>query len=235
MANKITKLMLNWEEYEIREYQEWGWQPWVNTVAYYPLTSFFTVNDIVGNYNLTNTWDVSFGTYQWVNCAYFNWTTNSQLYNTSLSFPSYPTQTVLVWMYIDWTGNIYQTIYHIWTTPQNWWLGSWYKQSNTSLSLSSWAVRYESTKAWNLNWSWHLLTNVTNWNSSIQYIDGQQYQTFTNSLSATQTWLYIGWAHNRQSERLTGYESELIIEDKARTSQEISDYFNQTKSLYGIN
>lgn len=236
MANKITKLMLNWEEYEIREYQGW-WKPWANTVAYYPLTSFFNVNDIMGNYNLTNRWNVSFGTYQWQDCAYFNWTTNSQLYNTSLSFQAYPEQTVLVRMYTTSTSHVYQILYHIWTAGPNWKLGSWYNyyfNSAPTLAISSWSEGYESTKVWDLNWSWHLVANVTNWTSSIQYLDGVLYQSFTNSLSATQTWLYVWGAEGSTAERLTGYESELIIENKARTAQEITDYYNQTKSLYWI-
>ena len=48
------------------------WKPWSNTIAYYPLTSTTTVNDMSGNNrNLTNH-SVSFNTYDWVNCAYFN-------------------------------------------------------------------------------------------------------------------------------------------------------------------
>ena len=45
--------------------------PWSSTIAYYPLNSSTTVNDMSGNgYTLTNDW-ASFWTYGWVDCAYF--------------------------------------------------------------------------------------------------------------------------------------------------------------------
>lgn len=209
------------------------WKPWANTVAYYPLTSITTTTDSQWTYNLTNGGNVVFGTYQWVDCASFNGTSSSMLSNTSLSFPSSPTQTVSVWMYISWTGNVYQTIYHIWTTSRTWKLWSWFYY-NTWLSISSWYGWYESIKAWNVNWAWHLLTNVTNWTSSVQYLDGVEYQSFTNSLTNTQTQLRVGWAQSSSSERLTWYLSNLIVENKARTAQEVTDYYNQTKWDYWL-
>lgn len=209
------------------------WQPWANTIAYYPLKS--NTNDYSWNwYNLTNLWNVTFGTYQWVNCAIFNGTSNSQLYNTSISYSAYPTQTVAVWIYVTWTSSgVYQTIYHIGTAIRYWKLGTWFNY-NTWLCLWSWDGQYESVKAWNINWAWHLLVNVTSGSSSVQYLDWVEYQTFTNSLSYTQTWLYVWWAQSTSAERLTWYESELILENKARTAQEITDYYNLTKWDYWL-
>lgn len=210
------------------------WTPWSNTIAYYPLTSSTTTTDQKWTYNLTNAWNVVFWTYQWVSCAYFNWTTTSQLYNTSLSFAARPTQTVLVWMYISWTStSVYQTIYHTWITSKTGKLGSWFKYW-TWLCIGSWYWWYESIKSWNINGSWHLLVNVTNWTSSTQYLDWALYQSLTNSLSDTQTWLYIWWAQQSSSERLSWYESEFIVESKVRTAQEILDYYNKTKSNYWL-
>ena len=217
----------------IGEYK--GYTPWSNTVAYYPLTSSSTIQDKSwNNKTLTNVWNVAFWTYAWVNCAYFNGTSNSQLYNTSISFSAYPTQTVLVWMYITWTSSsVYQTIYHIWTTAKTGKLGSWFKYW-TWLCIGSWYWWYESIKSWNINGSWHLLVNVTNWTSSTQYLDWVLYQSLTNSLSDTQTWLYIWWAQQNTSERLSWYESELIVENRAWIATEVSNYYNLTKSNYWL-
>lgn len=218
-------------------YIGYAWTPWANTVAYYPLTSFTTTNDtksIGTKYNLTNWGDVTFGTYQWVSCAYFNGTSNSKLYNTSVSFSAYPTQTVCFRFYINSTStSVYQILYHIGTSSPNGKLGSWFKY-NTWLSISSRDGGYESVKSWNITWAWHLLTNVTSWSSSIQYLDGQLYQTFTNSLSGTQNQLYIGSSQSGTSERLTGYESEFIVEDTAWTATQITEYYNLTKWNYWI-
>ena len=213
------------------------WKPGSNTIAYYPLTSTTTTSDMKWSgtaYNLTNSGNVTFWTYNWVSCAYFNGTTNWYLYNTSLSF-SYPSeQTVCVWMYISGTSSwVYQAIYHIWIVGWTWKLGSWFRYG-TWLSLSGWTGSSEVIKSWNINWAWHLLANITNWNSSIQYLDWVQYQSNTNSLSATQSGIYLWGAQNTSSDRLTWYESELIVENKARTSDKVMAYYNQTKSNYGL-
>ena len=98
------------------------WKPWANTIAYYPLTSVSTVNDMSGNNKtLTNYNNVQFWTYNGVDCCYCNGT--NRLWNTSIS-TSYiwQTSTMSVWMtyitnYSMWIGNAnnypnYQK--HIW-------------------------------------------------------------------------------------------------------------------------
>lgn len=51
----------------------WGWwQPWVNTVAYYPLTSTTTTSDESGNWHTLSNHSVQFWTYNWVDCANCN-------------------------------------------------------------------------------------------------------------------------------------------------------------------
>ena len=229
----------DWKHYFIYSTSGGWWQPWVNTLAYYPLTSTTTVNDQAWNYDLTNLWSVTFGINNWVDCWLFDSTTNSKLTNSSLSFSAYPTQTVSVWMYITWTDTSnYQTIYAIWSVARTWKLWSWYHYGSASdswLALSSFYGGYEVVKntVTIINW-WHLLTNVTNGSSSVQYLDGQLYQNLTNSLSATQTGLVVWWWDSTTIERLGWCLSNLIIEDVARTAQEVSDYYNQTKWDYWI-
>lgn len=212
-----------------------GWQPWVNTVAYYPLTSSSTVNDLSGNsYTLTNGWNVTFWTQQWVDCATFNWTLASVLTQSSISFNAFPTYTASVWMYITWTSGKYQTIYVIGASGGTWALWSWFRY-NTWLCIWSRHPAYESVRRWNINWAWHLLTNVVNWSSSIQYLDWQQYQTLTNSLTDTQTVLSL-WAPNgfHYDDDLTWYLSNFILENVSRSAQEVADYFELTKWAYWI-
>lgn len=209
------------------------WLPWSNTLAYYPLTSVTTTSDRSWNsYTLTNN-AVTFWVNQWVDCAYFWQNGGTKLVNTSISFSANPTQTVAVRMYIETPQVRYETIYHIGTSTWNWWLGSRYNK-NLWLCIWEWDTSYESVKSGDLSNAWHLLVNTTNWNSSIQYIDWVQYQTLTNNLPNAQTWLYIGCSYSDTNHQLTWCLSNLIIENKTRTAQEVADYYNQTKGNYGV-
>ena len=61
-------------------YSDESYNPWSNTLAYYPLTSTTTVNDMSwNNHHLTNAWKVNFWGYWGVDCAYFSSWQNSWL------------------------------------------------------------------------------------------------------------------------------------------------------------
>lgn len=208
-----------------------------NTVAYYPFTSETTINDMKKDwtlYNLTNEWWVSFWTRNWVDCAYFDWGNSARLYNTALSFPAYPVQTVVERFYIEGTNSNYQVLYEIWWTTKTGLLWSWY---NHSIWLALWSRdwSYEVIKSWDITWWRHCLMNITNWNSSVQYLDNVLYQTFTNGLSWTQSWIYFGRNWNNTSDnKMTWCLSEVIVENKARDETDRTIYYETTKSLYWI-
>lgn len=209
-----------------------------NTISYYKLNSITTTNDQKWNYNLTNKWSVIFWEYQWVDCARFPWTDlNSVLYNSSMSFSSRPTQTVALWFYITWTNEDYfQFIYSIGQTTWTWMLWAWYKHSWSPvwLALTSWTWSTEVVKKWNLtNWR-HCLMNITNWSTSYQYIDNMLYQSYTNSLTWTQTWLSLWFflPDTRVSRCLIGAISRVAVCNVAWSETERNNYFNKTKSKY---
>ena len=125
MTKKITKLMLNGEEYEIREYQAW-WTPWANTLAYRPLTSTSTTNDLSwNNNNLSSIWTVDFWTHYWVDCAYFddnNWNLQiSSLYDIN----DLTWITICSWFYTDWAPT--DVDWKIWSTDWHncFWYANW--------------------------------------------------------------------------------------------------------------
>ena len=95
---------------------------------------------------------------------------------------------------------------------------------------------------YNINFNqWHLVTITQNvaqdswawsWTMNV-YLDGVPYGTTNHYLnrplyrfgSATEWWYYYNFPWKF---------SNLIIEDKERTAQEVADYYNQTKGDYGI-
>lgn len=211
---------------------EYGWKPWVNTVAYYPLTDNF--NDESWNwYNLTNSW-WSITTYGWVKCAYYSGSTS--VYSQNTSVPVWATRTINCRCYLPASESV--DIPVVWTGS---WVSYWYRVlalwywSNGVPSLSDYDVLWVSwwgSKIWqwvNLVWiiNWWDMSLYANWVLVASQSRGSAQQ---NSTVIKIAWRY-GWGW---SQYFKWYVNEVIVESKARTAQEISDYYNQTKSNYWL-
>ncbi len=234
--NPITKLMLNWEEYQIREFQQWWWQPWANTLLYLPLNSTDTYTDKSWNNVSTTNYNVAFWTYQWVDCWEFNTSTRITVTPFSIDFSKY---TMAVWCYctaaqwdakiLDMRDNINFTFVY--------WNGEWY--AYTWIYDSGW-----QQVNFNPNWQYMnqrvlVCSTLDNWNMNF-YLKGNGLDLSANmsaQLNSTITPNYITiWQeyNNGAARHYSWWLSELILENKVRTAQEIEDYYNQTKALYGI-
>lgn len=228
MTKKITKLMLNGEEYEIREYQA-GWQPWANTIAYYPLTQ--DANDYSwNNYNITTSWASSYTTdgallpdsFHAGLLVPFNIDTSN---NYTLSCRCKPLTDKCLNDDMRWidltqsTSNRLITLWQVWQVTQ-WWGSSAGSDFWTTSSFSIW-TRYYITCTIN---SWTINIYFNWWNTWTK----TWVSWHTCALRFWQEWNM--WANRRWY----WYMKDIIIEDKVRTSQEISDYYNQTKWDYWI-
>lgn len=208
------------------------WQPWVNTIAYYEFDNDLT--DSSGNSrDLTlATWSVTYGTASWWGkYAYFDTST----YTTSTSW--FPT--------IDFDNDSY-TVSYYWQ-PKIIYTSWFYSVFDWSISGSDprW-IRV--TNSFNVWWfssrypavinTWYYITIVREWANCSYYVNG----TLVDSTVITWTWQ--SWSHtpllqinsiwSNSNYVNNNYLGEFIIEDKARTATEISNYFNQTKSDYWI-
>lgn len=232
MTKKIKSIMLNWEEYLIREYQP-GWQPWANTIAYYPLDTDFknTVTwTALTAHNSATIWTL--GT---VSCLDLT-ANNSYLDGTVSTLPQWNhDRTNIFW--VSYTAFSHNPSYYYWTswgwradivysdTPI-WWSQYWYTY-NTDVSLTPADA-----------WKWYLVAiTISSWTVSMyvnwQYKTNTAWSWYTPSLNTNGTTLNL-WYVPRDGRYLKWYLSKFIIEDKARTSQEISDYYNLTKWNYWL-
>lgn len=230
--------------------QGW-WQPWANTIAYYKLD--WDGDDYSGNsYDMT-TWATSYETLSsWIKVGRFDssaaagvpWNVHYNYWldimwdNTNPFTYSFFTRVQTFWdaqtyiMYSEWQGSYRTTWINLYSNKAEigLWYGAWsnyaFKDFSTTVSTDTW---YHFVFTYNYNsWSpyvkcyqnWILLDTIstnawTNWNTAV---------------SKSWIWYPNDGMNNNQVIDL----SEFIIEDKERTSQEISDYFDQTKSLYWI-
>lgn len=218
--------------------QSW-WQPWANTIVYYPLDSTNTVNDLSNNhYDLTNDWNgVVFWTYQWADCAYFSKGYYNCLYRST-------DQILPTW---DFTWNAYLYIVSWWSynprlaqsnSDNSWW---WYQillsQYWYLCIYSAWTRGGINTSS--LTWAWHLYTitgNFTSWSYTF-YVDAQQVAT-QSWASVPTTWIKIWawwpWWSSSTSDKYNWWMGKVIIENKIWSVSEISDYYDLTKWDYWI-
>lgn len=214
---------------------DFWWHPSANTLAYYPLTSSTTVNDMSwNNRNWTKYWTINFSTYGWVNCAYFNGGSNyiQVPYDSWMSTSSI---TISLWAKtLEYNGNRW-LVYKWQFTWQNW----IYAIAITNVSWNYFDWRINTTPHWCNVFDWnniwtHILVDF-NWSTWHVYKNWILISTFSQSQSiSSDTNKLILWAYWNSSYCFYWYLSNIIFEKKIRTQAEITEYFNKTKSIYGL-
>lgn len=207
------------------------WRPWANTLLYLPMKS--DLDDHSGNnITMTNNW-VVIENWFWK----FNWT-SSYIYTTNnFSLASTPF-TVSFWMNADSVANKWLISQNRYTGGYKWW----------NIFIVNQKVRTELTPSWWQQSTWTITTGTwynivmtvpASWNRVV-YRNWTQEATWSNSVTFTSIPVYIwtsAWTAADISStgmKYEGYMSDIIIEDKAWTQQEVSDYYNLTKWSYWI-
>jgi hypothetical protein len=210
----------------IWEYNPW-WQPWANTVAYYPLNSTYTDTDQSGNWNnWTTTWTI---TYDGISAQFSSW-----------NYITIPT-------IIPYWSNPYTISVRYKTPDSSWHQNSVYCQVNSSVDntasnlfvyqwhlyyWSKWRYDREINSAAISNNTWYNIVFTYSWTQLECFVNNISQWTFNRTISTTAPNVaYIG---RGVGEVCIGRVSNLIIEDKVRTAQDVADYYDLTKWDYWI-
>jgi len=208
------------------------WTPWSNTLLYLPLES--DTNDYSQNsYTITQNWAVT----KWDIWYYFNW---GYLVTSSFTWPTTYT-TMSIWVKPNWTSSLFQAIFskYYWSLDFPYITTNMYIPENTSnwsfqvTNSSKIVVAADSSLS---IWNWQNIIWVYDW-SKVYF-----YKNWVLASSASQSWniysnntqLSIGNFLWNLNQPYYGYISEAIFESKARTAQEVLNYYNSTKSNYGL-
>lgn len=231
MTKYIDRYYLNGELYGIK-FAEPGWQPWANTLLYVPMDTDL-LDHWPNNITVTNSWDVSVGAVWWLSAGYFS--TNSSYLSAPIdNYISAAPFTVSCWVYWNWTYFAENTTSVFWmylSWPYRW---ACVQNSNNWLRserLGSWRIEtyeYLTVNTWN-----HLVLTLTD-SESVLYLNWTAIWNISWTWNSTFENFFIGRDWDNSNRCWSWYLSNFIIESTAWTSQEVSDYFNQTKSLYGI-
>ena len=213
---------------------QWGWQPWADTIVYYPLDNVDTVNNLWtlwSSYNLMNNW-VTFSNQWW----YFNW---SSYLNTNINLPNASQYTIAFWVKPEKAGH-FAPIIQDWDTTASYdfwiecdltyWIWIRCKSDNDFLykKPSSWdgdtwycviLTMSSAWREWFLNnssiWTWSGASNVnTNYHHQLQVWRANDWN---------ETWWPFKW-----------YIWHLVIDTSIWDLNERSNYYNQTKRNYWL-
>ena len=241
MTNKITKLYHNWEEYYIDEYQEW-WKPGANTLWYYNFNdrNSLQITDSSGNNRNLTWWTMP--TYSLVSGTNYAGNFANVSWSIAPSYNNYWTMdwnyTFLAWVKPTATGQCYvKTLSSPQGTTNAHQISIIYNYNSNTFEyyddMSSAWVKRTTIKSWAVINNWYLVWYTREGASVKTYQNGEFSTSITGSTSTQNKLLWI-WS-SREWDRFKWLISEVIIENKVRTAQEIADYYNQTKSLYWIN
>lgn len=219
-----------------------AWKPWSETIAYYPLTSETTVNDMSGNNrNLTNKWG-TFGTYEWVSCVYVGGSSRYLYINDSWMPTWNSARTFAFWHY-----NLNSSP----TRNAEPFIVQWTLSTNKILMLYTWDSGSSSTNSYynqiTQYWTWatfwtsprgEWVCNVVtyDWAKFTWYVNWTSTGTWTYTIATNGTrlsiWCAVQWTSVWNA--FNWYMSKVVLSSGVRTAQEISDYYNSTKSDYWL-
>lgn len=204
------------------------WQPTVNTIAWYPLNSTTTVNDASWNGH--------------------NWTLNWNITYDSISATFTPQNFIDIPTIIPYWTNPFSI--SVWWYYQSWWGCIFFQQFNSStgnsaIQLWAWWWTCSSWSKWSNDWNNITPVSDSVWNNFVLTYDGSSLKLYLNWTlkwtktrtisTATPNYWWIGKGWETYWPWYSDWKiSNLIIEDKTRTAQEVADYYDLTKYLYGI-
>jgi hypothetical protein len=227
-------------EHELKNAYIWEvWTPWANTVWYWTFddrdASQITDFSWKGN-NLTWWTMPTYTQVSWTNYAgnYAN-VSSWAVPNKSFWTMNEP-MTVLVWVMVTATWQKYVSYF---------WTSSSYYQNSLIYWYNSWQFEYYedktyqgtkrvTIKSWvSLN-TWYLIWYTRNWTSVTTYCNWVAWWTTTWHSDTSNKTFYLWNSNAWWSERFWGKIWECIVENKVRTDEEVSDYYNQTKFNYWL-
>lgn len=207
-----------------------GWQPWANTIVYYNIDNndTTTIYDKANSYNLTcnasystdanagRCLSLTYNTWAWL-WAYIDfWTT----------------YTVNVWFNCTWSTSGWGSVLEEWWSSSQLPRFAMYVRNDPLYEFRTGSVNWNTTTTSTTWWHLYTFTRDTSW--CVAYIDGIQKFTVSYSAVSYNSWSYFNLWWYVHDVWPTWLLKALIIENTKRTAQEISDYFNQTKSTYWI-
>ncbi len=216
--------------------------PWANTLAYYPLKE--NGNDASWKWNNLTAQNITYSTLWWVTTAIFAWTNTNGFSWAVANIPQGNSDmTISLWCYLD-NSSIPSGNYIDWTLWRYWTAG--YNNMRALAWFTGWINGNVISQYWtNSSRLWDTKTQawtniIVTYSSSTftLYQDGVSKWTWSYNISTSwntlRIWWLTAWASGSYIYAWKWWIRDFIIEDKARTADEISTYYNKSKSDYWL-
>jgi hypothetical protein len=214
-----------------------GWQPWANTLVYYNISDYDTNSTIYDrsiNHNDV-TWTITYWTDATAWKVFTAGRPSRSIINfgnefTFISWAYYTATTGCIFSNWAWSSSFASNAFFAWwnSTSKIWGLAWWNTTWPDKIVLSQ-------TNIPTNQWVMYAYTRDSSWNLKI-YLNGALDNTTTIATNPTypswttfMLWWWWGWWNN-----MSGKIKTLIWENRTRTADEITTYYNSTKSAYGL-
>lgn len=226
MGYKLTWMYV-WQQ-KIRPSGWWGWQPWANTLVYFPFKE-----DL-----LDHSWNSVTMTQWWSNLSIVNWVAEFDwwyLYRDGLSSVENFPLTISLWVNADTIASENDIINsNVYSTGFDWW-NNIIHNSKLRLECLPWWNQYSASPI-SVNTRYNIVNVLENWSCKF-YVNGSLEGTISwtpNLRDRLCIWATYWFSWDLWSNPFDGKMSQVIIEDIAWSAQEVQDYFTQTKWDYWI-
>lgn len=206
------------------------WKPWANTLLYLPFNNNY--NDESWNNNTMTLLDWSSPTY-WTTSGWEKYATisNTKIW-TYLNDMDISTWTVSNWVYLTTTSLCVCWFY--WWPANEWAWWTWLiLDANAKIVIFPYAWDIQTNVQITRN-AWHnIVFTQWNWVTTV-YVDWQS--KYTRNWTFTESTKMFRLFKNpyKTNDPFVWNRDEVIVENKVRTAEEISDYYNQTKADYWL-
>ncbi len=199
---------------EKQVYPAW-WQPWAYTVAYFPFKD--DQLDKVGSATLSLSW-----TKQTLWYLFNTTSSNNPIYNLN-------TNTPFVSFYAKF-GSAKSSAWNQTVRFYKWWFTYWYYNPTSSFSKHFYYNTGSRVTWWEIqtsSWQWYHFAYWYTGTNLVAYVNWNQIMNTPASLSNQWNYIYL-------CDNIEITYSELIFESTVWSAQEVSDYYNNTKSNYWL-
>ena len=201
------------------------WQPWANTICYFPLTSDLLDASWKG-YSLTASGSATIWSVDWISCLDCSAANSYVLCVISWIPQGNQSRTNMCWVRYTLSGN-----YPLWQYGSNSVGKADIIYRNKPISWSQYWNWVDTINA--TTWVWYHVAVTTSWSTAKVYINWELKDSWSMTINTDWTTLFL-WRCTWDNSYGRAYYWDMIIEDKAWTDQEIADYYNLTKSNYGL-
>ena len=218
-------------------WRDYNYTPWDNTILYCPLkddiedkTWNHTMSLVTSSYGTVAKDSTGFYKFTWwyISSENYIWPTQATLSVRVKRLNKHTTNDSWWWLSAHYKSS---SPYHY--IGMNFW---WYNSSNGNIAIYNWNSRNLTVTSSTI-WTWELRTITYN---SIDWLKYYKNWNLISNISTSWNLTQYNWPTNIWAtfeftdQFLEWYLSDVIYESIPRTADEIQDYYNWTKALYGI-